>query len=114
VVCVFSFPRNTLGQLKYSITDDGHKDWVSCVRFSPNLNTPLIVSAGWDKLVKVWYVDNTHRTWIRDLTQEGIDAEPWSDDVVITVTPTSNCGCHADSRLSLSLCSPCLLYGYAL
>lgn len=44
---------NTLGQLKYSITDDGHKEWVSCVRFSPNLNTPLIVSAGWDKLVKV-------------------------------------------------------------
>mmetsp|Transcript_12947 Transcript_12947/g.13060 ORF Transcript_12947/g.13060 Transcript_12947/m.13060 type:complete len:321 (+) Transcript_12947:13-975(+) len=45
---------NTLGQLKYSITDDGHKEWVSCVRFSPNLTTPLIVSAGWDKVVKVW------------------------------------------------------------
>jgi len=49
---------NTLGQLKYSITDDGHKEWVSCVRFSPNLNTPLIVSAGWDKLVKVWNLNN--------------------------------------------------------
>jgi guanine nucleotide-binding protein subunit beta-2-like 1 protein len=45
---------NTLGQLKFSIVDDGHKEWVSCVRFSPNLQTPLIVSAGWDKLVKVW------------------------------------------------------------
>jgi guanine nucleotide-binding protein subunit beta-2-like 1 protein len=45
---------NTLGQLKYQITEDGHKEWVSCVRFSPNLNTPLIVSAGWDKVVKVW------------------------------------------------------------
>lgn len=45
---------NTLGQLKYSIVDDGHKEWVSCVRFSPNLTTPLIVSAGWDKVVKVW------------------------------------------------------------
>jgi len=45
---------NTLGQCKASITDDGHKEWVSCVRFSPNLNTPLIVSAGWDKMVKVW------------------------------------------------------------
>jgi guanine nucleotide-binding protein subunit beta-2-like 1 protein len=45
---------NTLGQLKFSITEDGHKEWVSCVRFSPNLATPLIVSAGWDKLVKVW------------------------------------------------------------
>jgi guanine nucleotide-binding protein subunit beta-2-like 1 protein len=45
---------NTLGQLKFSITEEGHKEWVSCVRFSPNLTTPLIVSAGWDKLVKVW------------------------------------------------------------
>jgi len=45
---------NTLGQLKFTITEDGHKEWVSCVRFSPNLQTPLIVSAGWDKLVKVW------------------------------------------------------------
>lgn len=45
---------NTLGQCKFVIHDDGHKEWVSCVRFSPNLNTPLIVSAGWDKVVKVW------------------------------------------------------------
>jgi len=45
---------NTLGQLKFEIKEDGHKEWVSCVRFSPNLATPLIVSAGWDKLVKVW------------------------------------------------------------
>jgi len=45
---------NTLGECKYTITEDGHKEWVSCVRFSPNLITPLIVSAGWDKIVKVW------------------------------------------------------------
>jgi guanine nucleotide-binding protein subunit beta-2-like 1 protein len=45
---------NTLGQCKFVITEDGHKEWVSCVRFSPNLATPLIVSAGWDKMVKVW------------------------------------------------------------
>jgi len=45
---------NTLGQLKFTITEDCHSEWVSCVRFSPNLATPLIVSAGWDKLVKVW------------------------------------------------------------
>jgi len=45
---------NTLGQCKYTISEDGHREWVSCVRFSPNLNTPLIVSAGWDKMVKVW------------------------------------------------------------
>jgi len=45
---------NTLGQLKYVISEDGHREWVSCVRFSPNPNQPLIVSAGWDKAVKVW------------------------------------------------------------
>jgi guanine nucleotide-binding protein subunit beta-2-like 1 protein len=49
---------NVLGTLKFSIGEDGHKEWVSCVRFSPNLETPLIVSAGWDKLVKVWNLHN--------------------------------------------------------
>lgn len=32
----------------------GHTDWVSCVRFSPEGNSPLVISAGWDRLVKVW------------------------------------------------------------
>jgi guanine nucleotide-binding protein subunit beta-2-like 1 protein len=45
---------NTLGQCKFSIKEDGHTDWVSCVRFSPNIQNPIIVSAGWDKVVKVW------------------------------------------------------------
>jgi len=49
---------NVLGTLKFSITEEGHKEWVSCVRFSPNLDTPLIVSCGWDKLVKVWNLQN--------------------------------------------------------
>ena len=44
---------NTLGDCKYTITDKGHTEWVSCVRFSPNPQNPVIVSAGWDKLVKV-------------------------------------------------------------
>ena len=44
---------NTLGDCKYTITDKGHTEWVSCVRFSPNPSNPVIVSAGWDKLVKV-------------------------------------------------------------
>mmetsp|Transcript_10067 Transcript_10067/g.20366 ORF Transcript_10067/g.20366 Transcript_10067/m.20366 type:complete len:319 (-) Transcript_10067:322-1278(-) len=48
---------NTLGECKWTIKDEGHSEWVSCVRFSPN-NTPLIVSAGWDKLVKVWHLNN--------------------------------------------------------
>jgi len=45
---------NTLGNLKYTIQEDSHKEWVSCVRFSPNAQVPLIVSGGWDKVVKVW------------------------------------------------------------
>ncbi|KAJ6171262.1 G-protein comlpex beta subunit CpcB [Penicillium chermesinum] len=46
---------NTLGDCKFTITDKGHTEWVSQVRFSPNPQNPVIVSAGWDKLVKVRY-----------------------------------------------------------
>ena len=49
---------NTLGECKFTIdpspTSQGHTEWVSCVRFSPNTNVPLIVSCGWDRVVKVW------------------------------------------------------------
>lgn len=45
---------NTIGECKYTIGEpDGHTEWVSCVRFSPAPANPIIVSAGWDKLVKV-------------------------------------------------------------
>jgi len=46
---------NTLGECKITIDDSqqSHSDWVSCVQFAPG-NNPMIVSAGWDKLVKVW------------------------------------------------------------
>ena len=44
---------NTLGECKLDITEDMHTEWVSCVRFSPNPLNPVIVSCGWDKLVKV-------------------------------------------------------------
>jgi len=49
---------NTLAECKYTIQEDMHNDWVSCVRFSPSTKQPLIVSAGWDKLVKVWNLTN--------------------------------------------------------
>lgn len=49
---------NTLGDCKYTIVEDGHTEWVSCVRFSPNANNPVIVSGGWDKYVKVWSLTN--------------------------------------------------------
>ena len=44
---------NTLAQCKYTIQEEGHTEWVSCVRFSPNNQNPIIVSCGWDKYVKV-------------------------------------------------------------
>merc|ERR1712050_18952 len=49
---------NTLAECKYTITEDMGTDWVSCVIFSPSAKMPLIVSAGWDKLVKVWNLSN--------------------------------------------------------
>ncbi|KEI37942.1 uncharacterized protein L969DRAFT_89179 [Mixia osmundae IAM 14324] len=49
---------NTLGELKFEIKAEGHSDWVSCVRFSPNAMNPVIVSAGWDKVVKVFELSN--------------------------------------------------------
>ncbi|KAH0445881.1 hypothetical protein IEQ34_025284 [Dendrobium chrysotoxum] len=47
---------NTLGECKFNIQEDGHSEWVSCVRFSPNPSNPVIVSAGWDKVVKVSFL----------------------------------------------------------
>eukprot|EP00403_Amphidinium_massartii_P030837 CAMPEP_0178398370 /NCGR_PEP_ID=MMETSP0689_2-20121128/14738_1 /TAXON_ID=160604 /ORGANISM="Amphidinium massartii, Strain CS-259" /LENGTH=312 /DNA_ID=CAMNT_0020019131 /DNA_START=201 /DNA_END=1139 /DNA_ORIENTATION=+ len=49
---------NTLAECKYCITEDMHTDWVSKVVFSPSAKVPLIVSAGWDKLVKVFNLSN--------------------------------------------------------
>jgi len=55
---------NTLGTCKFTFTDKGHKDWVSCVRFSPSNERPSLISAGWDKVVKVW--DVAHLTLAAD------------------------------------------------
>merc|ERR1712086_965985 len=52
----------TLGENKFTMSNEkkeggmgaGHTEWVSCVRFSPSVQVPLIVSCGWDRLVKVW------------------------------------------------------------
>jgi guanine nucleotide-binding protein subunit beta-2-like 1 protein len=49
---------NTLAACKYTITEDMHSDWISCVRFSPSAKQPSIVSAGWDRQVKVWNLNN--------------------------------------------------------
>ncbi|PVU92372.1 hypothetical protein BB561_003867 [Smittium simulii] len=45
---------NTLGECKYTVQEEGHSDWVSNVCFSPNSASPIIVTAGWDRVVKVW------------------------------------------------------------
>jgi guanine nucleotide-binding protein subunit beta-2-like 1 protein len=49
---------NTLGECKFSISENGHSDWVSSVKFSPAPQEPLIVSAGCDAAVKVWALSN--------------------------------------------------------
>jgi len=48
---------NVIGVPKYTLgdgTDTAHEDWVTCVRFSPNSEQPVIVSASCDWTVKVW------------------------------------------------------------
>lgn len=45
---------NTRGECKFNIVENGHTEWVSCVRFSPDPESSLIVSGGWDRVVKVW------------------------------------------------------------
>jgi len=47
---------NTLGECKYVIQEDGHTEWVSCVTFAEDM--PMVVSCGWDSLVKVWALSN--------------------------------------------------------
>jgi guanine nucleotide-binding protein subunit beta-2-like 1 protein len=49
---------NTLGECKFTIDDNSHTLWPSSVKFSPNTQKPIVVSAGWDKLVKVWDLSN--------------------------------------------------------
>lgn len=48
---------NTIGVEKWTSNEGdntSHRDWVTCVRFSPSSDSePIIVSAGWDKRVKV-------------------------------------------------------------
>lgn len=46
---------NTLGECQYTLDKQGHNDWVSCVRFVPNIEErPRVISCGYDKIVKVW------------------------------------------------------------
>lgn len=42
---------NTIGECMETLS--GHKDWVSAVRFSPDEKASTVISASWDKTVKV-------------------------------------------------------------
>lgn len=50
---------NVLGECKFTYQDKGHSEWLSCARFSPNPQDPIIVSSGWDKKVNVWSLDKS-------------------------------------------------------
>lgn len=58
--CVVRYVWHRFYCIVYSLPfqEDGHSEWVSCVRFSPNTSNPIIVSAGWDRIVKVWNLTN--------------------------------------------------------
>merc|ERR1712211_168751 len=43
---------NTLGECKVTIADNNHSEWISCVRFSPDVSNPIVVSCGWDRVVR--------------------------------------------------------------
>lgn len=45
---------NIKGECKYTMSEGGHTEWVSCTRFSPDHEQNQMVSCGWDKVVKVW------------------------------------------------------------
>jgi guanine nucleotide-binding protein subunit beta-2-like 1 protein len=51
---------NTVGECKFTVEQGAHSDWVSSVKFYQDQKTPLVVSASWDKTVKVW--DNQSMT----------------------------------------------------
>lgn len=45
---------NTKGQCKYTVEEDKHNDWVSCVRFSPDTKSPVLASGSWDGQIKIF------------------------------------------------------------
>jgi guanine nucleotide-binding protein subunit beta-2-like 1 protein len=45
---------NIHGVCKFTVDQNPHTDWVSCVRYFHDVKTPIVVSASWDKTIKVW------------------------------------------------------------
>jgi len=45
---------NTIGECKFTVEQNAHTDWVSSVKFFQDAKNALVVSASWDKTIKVW------------------------------------------------------------
>lgn len=45
---------NTVGECKFTVEQNAHSDWVSCVKFHQDAKNPIVVSASWDRTIKVW------------------------------------------------------------
>jgi len=45
---------NIHGVCKFTVDQNQHTDWVSCVRYFHDAKKPIVVSASWDKTIKVW------------------------------------------------------------
>jgi guanine nucleotide-binding protein subunit beta-2-like 1 protein len=45
---------NIHGVCKFTVDQNQHTDWVSCVRYFHDVKKPIVVSASWDKTIKVW------------------------------------------------------------
>ena len=123
---------NTLGECKFTIGEpDGHSECVSCVRFSPVTTNPIIVSAGWDKLVKVTVRSTTtycttllpgfetaighviacHKTFCSTVSRWFLaTACSYSGCMHRHNMPRQPVGLHADSVSAYLYCSCCLCY----
>lgn len=51
---------NIHGVCKFTVEQNQHTDWVSCVRYHDDVKRPIVISASWDRTVKVW--DNATMT----------------------------------------------------
>jgi len=45
---------NIHGECKFTVDQNQHTDWVSCVRYFHDAKQPIVISASWDKTIKVW------------------------------------------------------------
>lgn len=48
----------TINYIPILFQDNCHNDWVSSVCLPPSISNPIIISGGWDKIVKVWDLSN--------------------------------------------------------